>query len=381
MTQKVPMKLRALSPERIARIGWEVQAAYPHFDADGFAKAALAGFPPLELKGRIKHTAETLRAFLPDDTADALCILLRSLPATPEDAGTDSDFGLYIYAPHSEFVARYCRSHELIAQGLDALARFTPYFSAEDACRSFINDFPDETLRAVHAWTEAPDYRVRRLSSEATRPRLPWSTNIDLPIDAGLPILERLYADEHRFVTQSVANHLKDIAEQRLDLVLATLGRWRSAMPAAKDVTFICREALLTRLKAGDHAAYEFLGYPPDVPVTASAIRLSSTLLQAGDELGFEVDFTPAADANLRVNYTIVAPGANGAERKKTFVLKPSLRAVAGSPVHLAKRHALRSTATWSLRHGPHSLEIHVNGRELVRSGFVVAEDAQSSAS
>jgi 3-methyladenine DNA glycosylase AlkC len=371
MTQNMPMKVRALSPERVERIGREVKAAYPRFESDAFARATLDGFAPLELKGRIRHTAEMLRAFLPGEPADALGILLRSLPATPEAAGSDSDFGLYIYAPHSEFVKRFCRTPELLAPALDALAQFSPYFSAEDACRFFINDFPDETLRAVRGWSEASDYRVRRLASEAMRPRLPWSTNINLPIDAGLPVLERLYADEHRFVTQSVANHLKDIAEQRAGLVLATLGRWKSATPGAKDLAFICREALLTRLKSGDRAAYAFLGYQTDVPVT-SQLYLNSTLLREGDELAFDVELTAAADAKLRVNYAIAAPGANGTDRLKTWVMKASLAAAAGSTVHLSKRHALRSTATWPLRHGPHAIEIHVNGRMLARAGFEV---------
>jgi 3-methyladenine DNA glycosylase AlkC len=379
MTQKAPMKDTALGLERIARIGREVASADPRFDADGFAQATLADFPRLELKDRIKHTAATLRAFLPQETSEALSILLRSLPTTPEEAGSDSDFGLYIYAPHSEFVARYCRTRELLGAGLEALARFSPYFSAEDACRYFINDFPDDTIAAVYAWTEAADHRVRRLASEATRPRLPWSTGISLPIDAGLPILERLFADEHRFVTQSVANHLKDIAEQRLDLVLATLERWSSSNPAARDYAFIAREALLTRLKAGDGAAYEFLGYRTDVPVT-SELHLSSTLLREGDELAFDVELTAAADAKLRVNYAIAAPGANGTNRVKTWVMKPSLTAAAGSTVHLAKRHALRSTATWALRQGPHTLEIHVNGRVIARSGFEVAQHAAAAA-
>lgn len=372
MTQKAPMKDTALSPQRVARIGREVASVHSRFDAGAFTGAVLAEFPGLELKARIKHTAATLRVFLPQDPAEALDILLRSLPATPEDAGTDSDFGLYIYAPHSEFVARYCRTRELLGAGLEALARFSPYFSAEDACRYFINDFPDETIAAVRAWTTAPDHRVRRLASEATRPRLPWSTGISLPIDAGLPILERLYADESRFVTQSVANHLKDIAEHRLDLVLATLDRWRHSTPAAPDYAFIAREALLTRLKAGDGAAYEFLGYRIDVPVT-SALHLGSTLLREGDELAFDLELTAAVDAKLRVNYTITAPGANGADRVKTWVMKSSLTAAAGSTVRLAKRHALRSTATWALRHGPHTLEIHVNGRVVARSSFEVA--------
>ena len=139
----------------------------------------------------------------------------------------------------------------------------TPYFSAEDAVRYFINDFPEDTITAIDAWTRDADHRVRRLASESTRPRLPWSPRITLAIDAALPMLERLHADPSRFVTRSVANHLHDIAFDRPDIVLDTLGRWKpSAQTAREEFTFIAREALRTRLKAGHPAAYEFLGYP-----------------------------------------------------------------------------------------------------------------------
>jgi 3-methyladenine DNA glycosylase AlkC len=41
--------------------------------------------------------------------------------------------------------------------------------------RYFLNDFPEQTMQAVHAWARDGDYRVRRLASESTRPVLPWS--------------------------------------------------------------------------------------------------------------------------------------------------------------------------------------------------------------
>jgi 3-methyladenine DNA glycosylase AlkC len=48
-------------------------------------------------------------------------------------------------------------------------------FSVEDAVRTFINKFPEETLRTLLAWADDEHYHVRRLCSEGTRPRLPWS--------------------------------------------------------------------------------------------------------------------------------------------------------------------------------------------------------------
>jgi 3-methyladenine DNA glycosylase AlkC len=189
-------------------------------------------------------------------------VLMNSLPPTPQAAGITNDFGLHLYSPHSEYVARYCRTAEDLADSLDALRRFTCFFSAEDAVRYFLNDFPEQTMMAAHAWARDGDYRVRRLASESTRPALPWSPRIGLPADAGLLVLDQLYSDSSRYVTQSVANHLGDIAATDPDLALATLTRWKAnARASDKEFNFIAREALKTKLKQGWPAAYEFLGY------------------------------------------------------------------------------------------------------------------------
>src|SRR2546421_4591558 len=150
MTEKVLAKDRALNAERIARIGREVNTALPTFDADAFAADVLADLPRLELKARIARTAKGLHDHLPVTGAQALRVLLRSLPPTPQAAGVTNDFGLHLYSPHSEYVARYCRTARDLPCSLDALRRFTPYFSAEDAVRYFLNDYPDQTMAAVH---------------------------------------------------------------------------------------------------------------------------------------------------------------------------------------------------------------------------------------
>ncbi|MEU9167662.1 hypothetical protein AB0D34_07665 [Streptomyces sp. NPDC048420] len=367
-------KEHALSVNRINRIATEVHAVCPEFDAEQFARDVVGGFPRLALKARIARTSHGLSTYLPVDGLQAVDVLLRSLPASPEEAGASTDFGLYIYAPHSHFVAQYCRSGPDLEQALEALRRLTPYFSAEDAMRYFIRDFPTETFKAVESWTEDPDHRVRRLASECTRPRLPWSVNIPVGIDAGLPILDRLYGDANRFVTQSVANHLHDIAEDDLNLVLGTLGRWKSEGRAEqKEFAFIAREALRSRLKKGDTAAYEFLGYPSNPPAELSPIRLERTQLRLGETLVFAADLTASASTNLRVNYVLCSPTKTGKRREKAYVLKTTA-AQAGQTITLGKQHLLRSTATVTLMPGEYTLEIHVNSRRSEPVAFHVTE-------
>ncbi|WP_435058089.1 hypothetical protein [Streptomyces sp. bgisy060] len=367
-------KEHSLSENRVNRIGREVHAVCPEFDAEAFARTVLSDFPRLGLKARIARTSQGLCTYLPAEGLQAVDILLRSLPATPEEAGITNDFGFYIYAPHSHFVAEHCRNGEDLEQALDALRRLTAYFSAEDAMRPFITDFPTETFKVIESWTEDPDHRVRRLASECTRPRLPSSARIPVDLDAGLPILDRLYGDASRFVTQSVANHLSDIAEDNLPLVVDTLGRWRTEGGATqKEFTFIAREALSSRLKKGDAAAYEFLGYPSDPPIQLSPVRLESNQLRLGDRLVFAADLTAAATANLRVNYVISSPTKTGKRRVKAYVLKTTAIQT-GQTIELGKEHTLKSTATVTLIPGTYAIEIQVNGRSSAPVEFTVVE-------
>jgi 3-methyladenine DNA glycosylase AlkC len=375
MTETAPAKDRALNAERIARIGREVHAVLPTFDADAFTDDVLADLPQLELKARIARTAKGLHDHLPVTGADALEVLLRSLPPTPEAAGVTNDFGLHLYSPHSDYVARYCRTAASLDHSLDALRRFTCYFSAEDAVRYFLNDFPEQTMQAVHAWARDADHRVRRLASESTRPVLPWSPRISLPADAGLPILEHLYADSSRYVTQSVANHLRDITATDPELVLATLTRWKATRRASdKEFTFIAREALKSKLKQGWPPAYEFLGYTSDPPVDVPAVRLERTELHPGETLVFHADLTATAATPLHLTYVISSTTQRGARREKVYFLN-RVTAKPGQPHALTKQHLLRSTGTAAVKPGSYTLEIQVNGRRFPAVSFQILED------
>jgi hypothetical protein len=137
MTAKLPLKETALNAERIARIGREVHAVCPEFDADSFVTSVMADLPRLELSARIARTSEGLHAHLPVTGPDALDVLLRSLPPTPAAAGVTNDFGLHLYSPHSDYVSRYLRTAEHLDRALAALARMTGYFSAELPVRTF----------------------------------------------------------------------------------------------------------------------------------------------------------------------------------------------------------------------------------------------------
>ncbi|MFE3863655.1 hypothetical protein ACFXPT_24870 [Streptomyces goshikiensis] len=374
MTAKVPLKEIALNAERIARIGREVHALCTEFEADDFVASVMADLPRLELSARIARTSQGLHDHLPVTGPDALDILLRSLPPTPAAAGVTNDFGLHLYSPHSDYVSRYLLTAEHLEQSLAALARMTGYFSSELPVRHFLAEFPDETMKAVDAWSRDEDFRVRRLASEATRPLLPWAPRVALPADAGLPVLETLYDDPHLYVRTSVANHLGDIAATRPDLVLATLQRWKtSGRVTGERFAFLARNALSNRLKEGWSPAYALLGYAHDTPIALTPLILERTELRDGDTLDFSAVLTATATAPVHVMIVIVTTGPSGRPREKVACVRRAT-AEPGQELRLAKSYPLRSTARWKVSPGPYSLTLQVNGRRFPAVAFTVLD-------
>ncbi|MDX2935601.1 hypothetical protein [Streptomyces ipomoeae] len=131
--------------------------------------------------------------------------------------------------------------------------------------------------------------------------------------------------------------------------------------------------ALLSRLKKGSEAAYEFLGHPSNPQVELSPIRLERTQLHIGDTLGFSADLTAVASAKQRANHVLSSPTKTGKRREKAYALKTT-DAETGQTIALSKQHPLRSTATVTLLPGSCTLELHVNGRRFEPAEFQVTE-------
>jgi len=366
----VPLKETALSLERLKQIADEIKAVYRSFHDEDFLRSTIEAFPPLGLKARVAWTANTMQRLLPDDIHDATQILVTSLPATPADAGVDSDFGSYKYAPHSQMIAAHGCTTPALASSLPALRRLTQYFTAEDAIRYFINAFPNETLNALLEWTDDTDHRVRRLASEGTRPKLPWSPRITTPLKSAIPILDALATDHHRFVTNSVANHVNDISTIDPELALALLRKWKkTGRQSEREAVFIARRALRTLVKHGHKPAFEFLGHSADPHVTASPLRLNTVRLALGDRLHFEIDLTATTDERLVVDYVLTSPKAGTGHSTKIFKIK-TLTVAAGDTAVVAKSHRMWPTATRPVRSGRHTVAIQVNGTRVAEASF-----------
>lgn len=366
MSEKFSLKDHLFHSEKVSRLATEIKAVYPNFEAVAFHHAVVAAFPTLELKARIQHIRACLQKYLPQDFTTALQIILKALPPPLNEDLTDNDFGDFIYAPYNDFVAQYGCTKAYLFFSLSALKELTKRFSAEDAIRYFLNVFPQETLATLATWTNDKNYHVRRLCSEGTRPKLPWSQKINIAIDSALPLLENLYADKTRYVTRSVANHLNDIAKIQPDLVLQTLKNWKTAQKQnASEMDFILKHALRTLIKQGNPDALALMGFGDSQHIYLSQL-LFDKKVKIGEALNFSFCVNSLATKYLAIDYIVHFQSKQGTlSNKKIHKLKTFL-AVENTIIEVNKRHPFRANMTTrQLFAGTHKVEIQINGTIL----------------
>lgn len=342
----------------------------PGFDAGRFLDHVLPRFDGLGVHARLGVLADGLEAQLPSDFNAMAEALEATLPEPLDPARKDDDFGRFIHAVHGVLAARHGLEHP--ERALDLLHAATQRFSMEYAIRPFLNRWPDLVLARMQGWVRDPHYHVRRLVSEGTRPKLPWGMRITLDPRAPLPLLDVLHADDTRFVTRSVANHLNDLGKTDPDAVLGRLTAWhQSGAQAPRELDWITRHALRTAVKRGETGALALLGYRPDLPVTA---RLEiQPELRIGEVLTIAASLESPEAGRVLVDYRLrFARPAGSAE--KVFKLKAAELAP-GKPLTLSKGHRMKGDAsTFRLHPGPHAVILQVNGRDLAESGFTLLE-------
>lgn len=355
----------------VGQLASEYGTALPDFDAERFKAEALCGFAERELLARLDWLADCIEAQLPAEFPAMAEALETAMPPPLSADRADDDFGQFIHAVPGILAVRHgLEAHR--ARAMELLYRATQRFSMEFYVRPFLNRWPEDTLADLARWAEDPNYHVRRLVSEGTRPRLPWAKAVRLSPAETLPLLDRLQADPTRYVTRSVANHLNDLSKSVPEAVLERLEAWAAAgTQDPGEHAWMRRHALRTLVKRGHPGALSALGFRSDAAVSV-ALDIRTPQPRIGEDLRFACRITSHENLPVLVDYRIGFARPDEREAEKVFKLKQGVVAK-GEPLILEKSHRLKGDATtFRLDPGLHRVTIQVNGVDRATGTFTL---------
>ena len=175
---------------------------------------------------RIIAIAQVLHNYLPSDFKKASVFITSILgEENPNETGMFTEF--YWVMPLGKYVELY--GLEDLDTSLNTIEEITKRNTGEYAVRPFVRRYPGKTMSRIKIWATSDNFHLRRLASEGLRPKLPWSTKLDVFNENPEPvfeILELLKEDEIMFVKKSVGNHLTDWLKVNQEAVLPLIKKW-----------------------------------------------------------------------------------------------------------------------------------------------------------
>jgi 3-methyladenine DNA glycosylase AlkC len=308
----------------------------------------------------MRRMTESLRATLPLEYREAVAILRQLAPLINHG---------FVSIVLSDFVGQY--GLEDFDFSMDALKEFTPYGSSEFAVREYLRSDLPRALAIMEAWSRAENEHVRRLASEGSRPRLPWSFRLDALVrdpSPVAPILENLKADSSLYVRKSVANHLNDITKDHPEWVLERIAGWSLENP---HTAWIAKRALRTLIKKGDARALAVIGAGEKAQVAIHDVRVHPRAIKLGETitLSFRLESTATVAQRLVVDYIVHYVKKSGGSSAKVFKLK-EFTLDPGKSITLSRSQTVRDFTTRVHYPGRHEVEIVINGESLAKDYF-----------
>ncbi|KAA0945610.1 MULTISPECIES: DNA alkylation repair protein [unclassified Pseudomonas] len=358
--QSAPALKEIFNVERLQHIATQMTAVYPAFDAKGFLKHAKQGLAELSVMQRMARVSESLHAVIPQDYPQSLKLLYALAPRL------NSGF-VSLFLAH--YVASY-GAHDF-KRSMAALKYFTTFGSAEFAVRHFLLKDFDRTLAVMHDWSQDDNEHVRRLASEGSRPRLPWSFRLaQVQANPSLCalILDNLKADSSLYVRKSVANHLNDITKDHPDWVLTLIEGWSLDSP---HTAWIARHALRSLIKQGNTRALTIMGAGAKAEVKIHHLKVEPAVICLGERINLSFSLESIADSpqKLVVDYAIDYVKSAGHSASKVFKLK-SFTLGPGEHHTLRRAQHIRELTTRKHYPGKHAVHVLVNGERLGSAEF-----------
>ncbi len=345
---------------RFRHIAEEMGKIHPGFDTKKFLKLSLHDLESLNLMQRLRRMTESLHATLPFPYRKNLELLKQLAPRINRGFVT-------LILP--DYVGLY--GLEDFDASMEALKFFTTFGSSEFAVREFIRRDVKRSLAVMEGWSSDDDEHVRRLASEGSRPRLPWSFRLEelrKNPELARPILENLRSDPSLYVRKSVANHLNDITKDHPEWVLARVKQW--PMENAH-TAWIVKRALRTLIKKGDPGALTVIGAGEKPLVTLDSFAVAPQKIRLGEVCTLSLSFHSGAKKSQRlvVDYVVHYVKKAGNSSGKVFKWK-ELTLAPKETVLLMRKQTIRNFTTRVHHSGKHMVDVMINGVKVASSHF-----------
>lgn len=331
-----------------------------NFHPTDFIKEATRNLASRSLNERLRHTSIVLHKHISNDFEKAIEHLLAL--ATKLKPGYTS-----LVLP--DFVSLY--GHQHFEVSMNALKYFTQFGSSEFAIRAFLKSDFKKTIKVMEHWATDNNYHVRRLASEGSRPRLPWSFKLDEVLknpSSTKNILETLKADDELYVRKSVANHLNDLSKEHSEYMLDILSTWDNTNP---HTAWIIKHASRTLIKKGNVRALMLFDFEKNIKVEIQNFNLHKQQIKLGEQIAFSFDIISAKNKTqkLVVDYAIVYPKKSGSSSRKVFKLK-ELYLAPNDKITVSKKQLIKDFTTRKHHSGVHHIELLINGNGIATTHF-----------
>jgi 3-methyladenine DNA glycosylase AlkC len=338
----------------------------PSFQKQLFLKQIFTDeFEAKELKARMRHTSEVLHQFMPSDYKQAVGIILKLINYWKK-RGMDYGGLEHMFLP--DYIEVYGIDHFYIS--MKAFETVTQFVSCEFAVRPFFIKYGNQMVDQMKLWSTHKNENVRRLSSEGSRPRLPWAMAIPaLKKDPSpiLPILENLKNDPSEYVRRSVANNINDIAKDHPGIVMKLAREWKGI---SKETDAIIKHGSRTLLKKGHAEILSHFGLKSK-NILVSGFKIQTPVVKTGASLSFSFRITNKnkKEQTVRLEYGLYYNKSNGQLARKVFKISEK-KYNSGAVIEVFRNQSFRKITTRTLYPGKHQLSIIVNGEEKVIKDF-----------
>lgn len=340
---------------------------FPSFKSPSFLNQVFSDdWKILELKQRMRKISERLATNLPGNFSESIKILISSIDELERTQFKHHGFE-FMFIP--DFISLYGLEHYPIS--IKAIERVTQFITCEFAVRPFIVKYPDTMMPQMLQWSTHENKHLRRLSSEGSRPRLPWA--MALPAfkqdpNTILPILEQLKTDDSEYVRRSVANNLNDIAKDHPQLVLDISKKWYGKN---EPTNALVKHALRTLLKANYPGALELIGYGSPKVFQLNQLSLTNAMVKEGTsvEFAFSVQNTSSNGQLLRMEYAVYFLLSNQKHTRKVFKISER-NMTSKQSFQIIRKHSFRYISTRKYYKGEHFIAPIINGIEKNKLRF-----------